>query len=145
MSLKEYIEKRNLDEMPEPRADVEESGLRRFVVQEHYASQLHWDFRLEMDGVLKSWAVPKGVPEQPGIRRLAVETEDHPVSYIDFQGVIPEGQYGAGTVSVWDQGDYHLIDFDPKKIVFELRGERLKGGYALVHTREKQWIMLKRK
>ena len=117
----------------------------RFVVQEHHASHLHWDFRLEMDGVLKSWAVPKGPPEQPGIRRLAVQTEDHPVDYIGFEGEITEGQYGAGTVKIWDRGTYDLEDRDEDKLVFELHGARLQGGYALVHTRENQWILLKRK
>ena len=118
---------------------------RRFVVQEHHASHLHWDFRLEMDDVLKSWAVPKGPPEQPGVRRLTIQVEDHPVSYIAFEGEIEEGHYGAGTVTVWDSGTYDLEERDPKKLVFTLHGERLKGGYVLVHTREDQWILLKRK
>ena len=117
----------------------------RFVVQEHHASHLHWDFRLEMDGVLKSWAVPKGMPEQPGVRRLAIQTEDHPLDYIDFEGEIAEGLYGAGTVTIWDRGTYDLEERDPKKLVFVLFGERLKGGYVLVHTREDQWLLFKRK
>lgn len=144
-SLKEYSEKRRFDQTPEPPPEIEETGMSRFVVQEHHASHLHWDFRLEMDGVLKSWAVPKGPPEEPGIRRLAVQTEDHPVSYIDFEGEIAEGQYGAGTVEIWDSGDFDLDDRDEKRITFTLHGSRLRGGYALIHTRDKQWILLKRK
>ena len=143
--LKEYAEKRRLEETPEPKPEVMETGLSRFVVQEHHASHLHWDLRLEMDGVLKSWAVPKGPPEEPGIRRLAVQTEDHPVDYITFEGEIAEGQYGAGTVKIWDHGTYDLEARDPKKLVFTLHGNRLTGGYALIHTRENQWILLKRK
>ncbi|MDH7482502.1 MAG: DNA polymerase ligase N-terminal domain-containing protein [Armatimonadota bacterium] len=117
----------------------------RFVVQEHHASHLHWDFRLEMDGVLKSWAVPKGPPESPGIRRLAVQVDDHPLDYIDFEGEIAEGEYGAGTVTIWDRGYFELKERSKDKIVFDLHGERLKGGYALIHMRGNQWIMLKRK
>ena len=144
-SLREYSEKRNLEETPEPGPEIKETGMSRFVVQEHHASHLHWDFRLEMDGVLKSWAVPKGPPEQPGIRRLAIQTEDHPVDYIGFEGEIAEGQYGAGMVKIWDRGTYDLEDRDEDKLVFELHGGRLQGGYALIHTREDQWIFLKRK
>lgn len=117
----------------------------RFVVQEHHASTHHWDFRLELDGVLKSWAVPKGPPEQPGIRRLAVQTEDHPLEYIDFEGRIPEGQYGAGDVKIWDSGTYELEEREPDKYIFTLHGNRLSGGYALIHTKEDNWILLKKK
>lgn len=143
--LAEYAGKRHFEKTPEPGPEVKETGLRRFVVQEHHASHLHWDLRLEMDGVLKSWAVPKGPPEEPGIRRLAVQTEDHPVDYIGFEGEIAEGLYGAGTVSIWDSGTYDLEARDPKKLIFTLHGGRLTGGYALIHTREDQWILLKRK
>lgn len=143
--LKEYTEKRQFDKTPEPVPEVRDTGLRRFVVQEHHASRLHWDFRLEMDGVLKSWAVPKGPPEESGVRRLAVQTEDHPVGYIDFEGEIEEGQYGAGSVMIWDTGTYDLEERDEKKLVFVLRGERLSGGYVLVHTGDDNWLMLKRK
>lgn len=107
------------------------------------ASHLHYDFRLEMDGVLKSWAVPKGVPEVAKVKRLAVETEDHPIAYIGFEGIIPEGQYGAGSVEIWDSGEYRLEDRSGKKIVFELDGQRLKGRYALIHTQDKNWIIMK--
>jgi DNA ligase D-like protein (predicted 3'-phosphoesterase) len=144
-SLKEYGEKRSFSETPEPAPKVDETGLSRFVVQEHNASHLHWDFRLEMDGVLKSWAVPKGVPESPGVRRLAVQTEDHPVSYIGFEGTIAPGQYGAGTVKIWDKGTFTLEKRSEKEYLFALRGERLSGDYALVHTNGKQWLIRKRK
>ena len=118
----------------------------RFVVHEHHARHLHYDFRLEMDGVLRSWAVPKGPPEAPGVRRLAVQVDDHPVSYITFQGVIPEGQYGAGTVSIWDQGTYTLESRDPDKLTFVLYGNKLQGPYALVRLarRQRDWLLLKR-
>lgn len=117
----------------------------RFVVQEHHASHLHWDFRLELDGVLKSWAIPKGPPEQPGVRRLAIQTEDHPLDYIDFEGEIAEGQYGAGIVKIWDRGEYELEEHKPNEILVVLNGNRLSGRYALIRTRSDQWIMLKRK
>jgi DNA ligase D-like protein (predicted 3'-phosphoesterase) len=103
MGLKEYQGKRNFSKTPEPPGEVVDTGKSRFVIQRHDASHLHFDFRLEMDGVLKSWAVPKGLPEESGVRRLAVQVEDHPLSYIDFKGTIPEGQYGAGTVEIWGQ------------------------------------------
>ncbi|MBI4826803.1 MAG: 3'-phosphoesterase [Nitrospirae bacterium] len=115
----------------------------RFVVQEHHASHLHWDFRLEKDGVLKSWAVPKGVPERKGIKRLAIQVEDHQLSYIDFEGTIPEGEYGAGTVKVWDKGVYGLESETDKRLVFELKGKRVNGAYSLVHLKDKQWLFIK--
>jgi DNA ligase D-like protein (predicted 3'-phosphoesterase) len=119
----------------------------RFVVQRHDASRLHWDFRLEMDGVLKSWAVPKEPPTRPGLRRLAVAVEDHDLDYIDFEGVIPEGEYGAGTVEIWDKGNFELESRKPEKLVFELRGEKMKGRYTLVHFTEKaeNWLLFKNK
>lgn len=117
--------------------------MNRFVVQEHHARNLHWDFRLEKDGVLKSWAVPKGVPEKKLIKRLAIQVEDHEVSYIDFEGEIAEGQYGAGKVEIWDSGTYDLDSESPKTIVFELMGKRLKGRYSLVHLKDKQWLLIK--
>jgi bifunctional non-homologous end joining protein LigD len=104
----------------------------RFVVQFHRATHDHWDFRLEMDGVLKSWAVPKEPPTTPGIKRLAVQVEDHPLSYINFEGTIPEGQYGAGTVEIWDSGTYVLESRHPSKIVFRLEGKRMRGRYVLL-------------
>ena len=119
----------------------------RFVVQEHQASRLHWDFRLEMDGVLKSWAVPKTPPTRPGVRRLAVAVEDHDLDYIDFEGTIPEGEYGAGSVEIWDKGTYEVESKKPEKLVFELHGNRMKGRYTLVHFTEKDenWLLFKTK
>jgi bifunctional non-homologous end joining protein LigD len=117
----------------------------RFVVQEHDARTHHYDFRLEMDGVLKSWAVPKGISTKPGERRLAVQVEDHDVDYINFEGEIEEGLYGAGTVSIWDRGLYDLVDRKDYKLVFNLHGKKLKGSYVLVHTKEKLWLIMKMK
>ena len=118
-----------------------------FVVQEHDASHLHWDFRLEMDGVLKSWAVPKEPPTRPGLRRLAVQVEDHQLDYIDFEGIIPEGEYGAGTVKIWDRGTYTLESVKLDKLVFELSGRKMKGRYVLLHFTKKpeNWLLFKTK
>ena len=132
---------------PEPAGEVRGTGESRFVVQEHDASHLHYDFRLEMDGVLRSWAVPKGPPQKPGIRHLAVQVEDHPVDYIDFEGTIPEGQYGAGTVRIWDRGTYNLEESEPGKLKFILHGMKLRGHYALVRMekRPQDWLLIKLK
>jgi bifunctional non-homologous end joining protein LigD len=143
--LAEYRARRDFSKTPEPAPQIAEGGGNRFVVQEHHASHLHWDFRLEHEGVLASWAIPKGPPEQPGVRRLAVRTEDHPVSYIDFEGSIPEGEYGAGTVIIWDRGTYEAEEWTDKTIAFTLDGQRLQGRYVLIHTGDDNWIMLKRK
>ena len=118
-----------------------------FVIQKHHARNLHWDFRLEMDGVLKSWAVPKEPPTEVGLKRLAVQVEDHELDYADFEGEIPEGEYGAGTVEIWDKGTYILIDKKPKKIVFELHGEKLKGKYTILQFGkvEKNWLFFRAK
>ena len=115
----------------------------RFVVQLHKASRIHWDFRLEMDGVLKSWAIPKEPPTQKGVKRLTIQTEDHELSYIDFQGIIPEGQYGAGTVETWDRGTFTLEERSPKEIRFNLKGQKLKGEYILVRFRD-NWLLFRR-
>lgn len=115
----------------------------RFVVQEHHARHLHWDFRLEKDGTLKSWAVPKGPPEKKLVKRLAIQVEDHDLDYIDFEGEIAEGEYGAGSVKIWDSGTYKLESESPKSIVFELKGKRLKGKHSLLHLKEKQWLLIK--
>ena len=122
---------------------------KKFVVHKHDASRLHYDLRLEMDGVLKSWAVPKEPPGDPGEKRLAVQVDDHALEYGDFEGVIPEGEYGAGTVEIWDKGAYELIEYKPgEKWVVEMRGERLAGRFALVQMKnkgEKNWLFLKLK
>ncbi len=107
----------------------------RFVIHEHHARNLHWDLRLEIGGVLKSWAVPKEPPETAGVKRLAIEAGDHPLSYVDFEGSIPEGTYGAGTVKIWDSGSYVLYEHAPAKIIFNLNGKRLSGTYCLIKTR----------
>ncbi len=144
-----YSAKRNFQATPEPTDQSEIKEPYIFVVQEHDASHLHWDFRLENGGVLKSWAVPKGIPEAPNVRRLAVETEDHPYEYAKFEGTIPKGQYGAGTVKIWDHGKYTLKLWEKDKIEVTLHGERLKGRYVLVRLKksedEKNWLLLKGK
>lgn len=118
---------------------------RRFVMQRHEASHLHYDFRLEMDGVLRSWAVPKGAPERAGERRLAVQVDDHPLSYGNFEGVIPEGQYGAGVVSIWDRGTYILEKRTPSELRFVLHGERLRGPFVLIRMgqRPNDWLFIR--
>ena len=143
--LDDYGKKRRFTKTSEPHAKVRKGGGDRFVVQEHHARRLHWDFRLELDGVLKSWAVPKGPPEEPGIRRLAMEVEDHPVDYITFQGAIPKGEYGAGTVKIWDKGKFQLKRRTQDIYEFFLKGKRLKGKYALVRMKERNWLILKSK
>ena len=114
----------------------------RFVVHEHHARRLHWDFRLEMDGVLKSWAVPKGIPLEPGVKRLAVEVDDH----ADFQGEIAEGNYGAGVVKIWDSGTYVLLERMRDVLVFDLSGKRVRGEYHLVRTKWEpgnKWLLIR--
>lgn len=147
MSLEDYKKKRKFKRTPEPIPRIKQTNLSRFVVQEHHASHLHWDFRLEMEGVLKSWAVPKGIPLEVGVKHLAVEVEDHPVDYIDFEGEIPEGEYGAGIVKIWDKGTYELLEKKPDKISFFLRGEKLQGHYHLIKTkwqgRKNNWLIFK--
>jgi len=120
----------------------------RFVVQKHYASHLHYDLRLEMDGVLKSWAVPKGIPTEEGVKHLAVQVEDHDLGYIDFEGEIPEGLYGAGKVEIWDSGGYEIESRKDYKIVFILHGKKLKGRYTILKFKkagEKDWLLFKAK
>lgn len=119
-----------------------------FVVQKHDASHLHYDFRLELDGVLKSWAIPKEPSTDTKVKRLAVQVEDHELGYENFEGKIPEGMYGAGTVKIWDKGTYELIDRKDKKLVFDLNGEKLKGRFVLVkfeRTGKKNWLFFKKK
>ncbi len=148
--LSEYASKRNFQQTPEPAGGEKKGEKQIFVVQEHHARALHYDLRLEKDGVLKSWAVPKGIPETPSQRHLAVETEDHPFEYANFEGSIPKGQYGAGTVKIWDKGHYETKFWDENKIEFTLNGQRLKGRYVLVWLKkakgnEKSWLLLKGK
>ena len=118
----------------------------RFVIQKHYAKHLHYDFRLEMEGVLKSWAVLKEPPAESGVKRLAVQVEDHDFSYIDFEGTIPEGMYGAGKVEIWDKGTYTLKHRSKDKMQFRLHGEKLSGDYVLIRfRRDKNWLFFKKK
>ena len=120
----------------------------RFVVHKHHASHLHWDFRLELDGVLKSWAIPKEPPVGEGVKRLAVQVDDHALSYITFKGQIPEGSYGAGRVEIWDRGRFVMESCVPSKMVFELKGKRLKGAYVLLKFAKagpKSWLLFRKK
>src|SRR5689334_7378764 len=170
MALEEYKRKRQFEHTPEPPPKVEKQSRHRFVVQRHRASHLHYDFRLEMEGVLKSWAVPKGPSLDPADKRLAVQVEDHPVSYFDFEGNIPENNYGAGSVMVWDVGTWQPLS--PEKIdgeykptteaeaakmvakgdlKYRLKGKRLNGDFALVKIRGRrpgskgnEWLMIKK-
>lgn len=157
--LEEYREKRDLEESPEPAGGGSDGG-NRFVIQKHDASTLHYDFRLEVDGVLKSWAVPKGPSTDPSEKRLAMPTEDHPLDYIDFEGVIPEDEYGAGPVLVWDTGDYEnettnddgelmaMVEaIAAGHVSFRLHGSKISGGYALTRTgsgEDARWLLVKK-
>jgi DNA ligase D-like protein (predicted 3'-phosphoesterase) len=117
-----------------------------YVIQKHTATRLHFDLRLEMDGVLKSWAVPKEPSTSSDVKRLAVQVEDHPLEYASFEGKIPEGEYGAGTVEIWDKGTYSLIDRKENKLIVEIKGAKLNGAYVLVRFREdKNWLFFKKK
>lgn len=157
MPLDEYREKRDFAATPEPAPEVSPGEERRFVIQKHHATRLHYDFRLEDEGVLKSWAVTKEPPTAPGVKRLAVRTEDHPLEYIDFEGEIPEGQYGAGTVEIWDRGTYSPLltgedrsvaeAIDRGALKFNLEGERMRGGYVLYNfdKKGKDWFFFRMK
>jgi len=145
MGLEAYRNRRRFSKTPEPEGMVAKKIRHRFVVHRHQARHLHYDFRLEMDGVLKSWAVPKGAPLEQGIKRLAVQVEDHPVEYIGFSGDIPEGQYGAGTVEIWDSGSFEIINKQPDYLEFVLYGNKLSGNYVLIHTDKRNWLLIKRK
>ena len=155
MALEEYKRKRDFSQTPEPPPKLAKGKQRRFVVQKHSATRLHYDFRLEMDGVLKSWAIPKGPSLDPADKRLAMQVEDHPVSYFDFEGIIPSGNYGAGTVMVWDmgtwepQGDAHEM-LRKGDLKFHLEGQKLKGDFALIHMKARrpgskgtEWLLIK--
>lgn len=159
-SLKVYREKRDFRRTKEPSGGEKTASDKPvFVIQKHDASNLHYDFRLEVDGVLKSWAVPKGPSTDPSVRRLALPTEDHPLEYAGFEGVIPEGEYGAGPVMVWDTGPYRNLreekdedkhsmeeSLDDGKVEVWLEGEKLRGGYALIRTGkgdDARWLLIK--
>jgi bifunctional non-homologous end joining protein LigD len=153
MGLAQYKQKRHFSRTPEPGPDQKRATGWRYVIQKHDASHLHYDFRLELDGVLKSWAVPKGPSLDPSIKRLAIEVEDHPVAYAQFEGTIPQGQYGGGTVMLWDQGDWEPVG-DPHKglqqgkLKFLLKGQKLRGGWTLIRTHRSnssspQWLLIK--
>src|SRR5205823_8208557 len=157
MALEEYQRKRRFAETPEPPPKVGKRDQHRFVVQKHRASHLHFDFRLEMEGVLKSWAVPKGPSLDPADKRLAMMVEDHPVSYFDFEGIIPPGNYGAGTVQVWDVGTWEPLG-DPHAMLekgdlkFRLNGKKLKGEFVLARMRSRrpgskgtEWLLIKKR
>ncbi len=158
--LAEYKKKRDLKKTPEPSGKKKRKGKKPlFVIQKHDASSLHYDFRIEIEGVLKSWAVPKGPSTDPREKRLAILTEDHPMDYADFEGVIPKGEYGAGAVLVWDKGTYKNLKKDKNQVsmkeAFEdghieifLEGKKLRGGYALIKTskgKKDQWLLIKMK
>jgi len=146
LSLNEYWRKRNFEETTEPKGEIGMSEGNIYVIQKHAATHLHYDLRLEMDGILKSWAIPKEPPSALGVRRLAVQVEDHPVEYANFEGKIPEGEYGAGTVEIWDSGTYKLIDRKEDKLIVEINGNRLKGTYVLVRFKDrKNWLFFKKK
>ena len=150
-SLQEYERKRNFRKTAEPKAALNRQNRRRFVIQKHAATRLHYDFRLELGGTLKSWALPKGMPFKHGEKRLAVHVEDHPVSYIAFEGTIPKGQYGGGTVMVWDEGTFDTEDPHPLKTLengklhFSLKGQKLSGEWYLVRLRgdDNQWLIIR--
>jgi bifunctional non-homologous end joining protein LigD len=162
MSIKKYKEKRNFKETSEPKGKSKKvKDALIFVVQKHDATNLHYDFRLELDGVLKSWAVPKGPSLNPKDKRLAMMVEDHPFDYKDFEGVIPKGNYGAGEVIVWDNGTYHSIETEDRKesipllkkglekgdLKFTLHGEKLNGQFALVNMKKPKqnaWLLIKK-
>lgn len=151
MGLEIYQQKRDFTQTPEPEGEISETGLQRFVCQEHHASNLHFDFRLEIGGVLKSWSIRKGPSMNPELKRLAIPTEDHPVEYLEFQGRIPAGNYGAGEHLIWDSGTFELVDgedaktqFDLGKLKFELNGERLKGFFNLFRLSTRNgWLLVK--
>lgn len=163
MALEKYNEKRNFNDTPEPSGKKNSKSGFRFVVQRHHASRLHYDFRLEIGGVLKSWAIPKGPSLDSKDKRLAMMVEDHPVDYIDFEGSIPEGNYGAGTVIVWDKGNFLPVDKDHKEITekqaleavesgelkFAVKGKKLKGEFVLVQLKKAEqdnaWLLIKHK
>ena len=154
MSLAIYKKRRDFKKTPEPIKGKKSLGKKSvFVIQKHHARHLHYDFRLEMDGILKSWAVPKGPPKKLQEKHLAILTEDHPLDYAHFEGMIPKGHYGAGKVEIWDKGTFTPLKKEiPLKKAFKsglievhLEGIRLKGNYALIHFKENNWLFIKMK
>ena len=145
MSLKEYWKKRDFEETTEPKGELKMSEENIYVIQKHAATHLHFDLRLEMDGVLKSWAIPKEPPTTPGVRRLAVQVEDHPLDYAGFEGEIPEGEYGAGTVQIWDKGTYETEKWDETGIIVNIHGSKLNGWYHLIKFKKEEnaWLFFK--
>ena len=147
MSLLKYFKKRNLKKSGEPISKIKKIKEKIFVIQKHHASHLHWDLRLEINGVLKSWAVPKSPPLAKGTKRLAIQVEDHPIEYANFEGIIPEGNYGAGKVEIWDKGTYELIKQTSKEIEIKINGKKLKGNYILIKTNyqgnKKSWLFFR--
>jgi bifunctional non-homologous end joining protein LigD len=141
--LQAYRDKRDPERTPEPvpAGPPPESEGGTFVIQEHHARRLHWDFRLERDGVLVSWALPKGVPDDPAVNHLAVHTEDHPLEYAGFEGSIPRGEYGGGDVTIWDRGSYETVKWAQDEVKVVLHGRRLDGGWALFQTKGTQWMI----
>ncbi len=150
MTLDDYQKKRNFTISPEPNVNGEgdnTGNIGMFVIQEHHASHLHWDLRLEIDGVLKSWAVPKEPPTEVGLKRLAIQVEDHPVEYGSFEGVIPKGMYGAGTVKIWDKGEFSLDDRGDNRLSFSLKGRKMNGKFVLIKMPKmgkNSWLFFKR-
>ncbi|NIO37840.1 3'-phosphoesterase [Candidatus Bathyarchaeota archaeon] len=144
--MKEYRKKRDFEKTAEPKGGTCKNHENVYVIQKHQATQLHYDLRLEVNGVLKSWAVPKTPPTESGVKRLAVQTEDHPIEYADFEGTVPEGQYGAGTVEIWDKGEYILKDRKEDKLIFEIKGQKLTGDYCLIRFKgKKNWLFFKKR
>jgi DNA ligase D-like protein (predicted 3'-phosphoesterase) len=148
MVLEKYKEKRDFKKTPEPKGKTEtvKSEKTIFVVHEHHASHLHWDLRLEMDGVLKSWAIPKEPPLEPAVKRLAVLVEDHPLDYASFEGTILKGNYGAGKVIIWDKGTYELAEKTDKGFVVKINGKKLNGTFVLFKFKPpNNWLFFKKK
>jgi DNA ligase D-like protein (predicted 3'-phosphoesterase) len=144
--LEEYRRKRNFEKTGEPMSGEKKGKGPVYVIQKHDATHLHYDLRLEMDGVLKSWAIPKEPPIIAGVRRLAVEVEDHPIEYANFEGTIQKGEYGAGTVEIWDKGNYTLLERKEDKITVDIHGEKLKGVYFLIRFKDKKnWLFFKKR
>jgi len=147
MTLEKYNEKRDFKKTPEHSGQKNvKTDKSIYLIHEHHASHLHWDLRLEMEGTLKSWAVPKEPSINPSVKRLAIMVEDHPLKYAKFEGVIPEGQYGAGTVKIWDKGTFELIEKTEKGFVIKIDGKKLKGTFVLFRFKPpNNWLFFKKR